>query len=166
MQAPIHSIKHYVQFSTAAIASGANSSHVVVDAVSTAAAGSNSRDVEEGSLVKAIFFEMWMGGNGAVGSNNQFTLIVEKKPAGATVITVAQMANLASYPNKKNILYTTQGIVGSISGGPAIPIIRTFILIPKGKQRMGLGDQMILTISNVSAETLQRCGFMTYKEYN
>ncbi len=137
----------------------------MVDAVSVASAGSNTRDVEEGALVKAIFCEMWLSNNGAAGVTGQFTLIVEKKPAGATAITVAQMANLSAYPNKKNILYTTQGIIGTSASGPTVPVIRNFILIPKGKQRMGLGDQMILTISNISGETLQRCGFFTYKEY-
>ncbi len=106
-----------------------------------------------------------MSSNESAGGESQFTLTVEKKRTTETDMTNAQSANLQSYPNKKNILYTTQGIVNSTHTGPAIPIIRQWIKIPKGKQRFGLGDQFMVNL-NSGGGSLQTCGIFIYKEYN
>ncbi len=79
-------------------------------------------------------------------------------------MTLAQSQNLGAYPNKKNILYTTQGILADANdGGPTIPLIRGWIKIPKGKQRMGLDDRIVVNITAVGA--LRLCGISTFKEY-
>ncbi len=166
MAAPIQSVKHYVQTSSGNIASGVAEIISIVVAVSRIAGAVNSTDVIEGSIVKAVFIERWIIANAVSGNIAQFNMIIEKLSSGQVGPTFTQTQNLGSYPNKKNILYVTQGIVATDQVGQPIPIIRNWVMIPKGKQRMGLGDQIIVTISNIATDTLQRCGISTYKEYN
>ncbi len=161
MLAPINSVKHYVHHPEALIAVGGILNQNAVEAAQ-APAVANPWTVKEGSIVKAIYIERWLIGDSA-GAVSQFNLTVEKKRSGEPDMTFAQSANLGAYPNKKNILYTTQGIVPSIVGGPTVPVIRQYILIPKGKQRMGLNDEIMVNISAVAA--LRQCGIETFKEY-
>jgi len=165
VQAPINTIKHYVPRPQVAITAASIQNNVVVDAVSVASAGTNTFDVEEGALVKAIHIEYWLVEAGLSGTATQFILILEKVPANQAPITFTQSLALASYPNKKNVLFTSQGTIQSaLDGSPAIPVMRNWILIPKGKQRMGLGDQVVLSIATVG-EALVTCGLFTYKEW-
>jgi len=162
---PIQSIKHYVQFANATIANGARVTLEIVTAVSVTAVGANTNEVEEGSIVKAIHVEMWCLCTGSSGGITQFNYVLEKVPAGQASVTFTQMLNLASYPNKKNVLYTSQGNLPSrIDSAGTIPVMRGWYLIPKGKQRMGLGDKVVLSVASTGS-TLDRCGMMTYKEY-
>jgi len=162
MVAPINSIKHYVQLENAQIASGAVRQSVLVDAV-----GQNLvaavEDVVEGSLVKAIFIEHWVKSFAAAGEDTKFQLVIEKVPAGQTPVTFTQMNNLMTYPNKKNVFFYSQGVIGDLTT-QSIPVVRNWFLIPKGKQRMGLGDKIVETVS-ATAAVIQNCGFSTYKEY-
>ncbi len=162
MVAPINANKHYVHLSNNQVASGAISTIVQANAV-VAPAASNPNDVEEGSVIKAIYIEIWLYGQGASGIDTQFFMCTMKKPSDAPDLTFGQSSNLGAYPNKKNVLYTTQGVIGGIDNN-SIPIIKNWLLIPKGKQRMGLGDQIVTYITSVGA-VMQRCGFATYKEY-
>ncbi len=161
---PINSIKHYVPQTVTAVASGAQVSIVVVDATQ-APGNANTFDVTEGSIVKAIHLEYWIFSVGATGSTTQFVMVVEKVPSNQTSVTVAQMLNLAAYPNKKNVLFTTQGVLPSfIDGSGSIPIMRDWFKIPKGKQRMGFGDRFVVSMTAVG-QTIDLCGLATYKEY-
>ncbi len=164
MLAPINANKHYVHLTNASVASGAIRNHFVVDAV-VAPASANAFDVEEGSVVKAIYFEYWINSDGGTGTTTQFALIIEKVPSNLASVSAAQMLNLGAYTNKKNIFYSTQGNLGaSVDGQSSVPIQRGWLLIPKGKQRMGLGDRIITTIAPVG-QAVTICGIVTYKEY-
>ncbi len=146
------------------MATGNVSVQPVVDAVVAPASG-NAFDVFEGSLVKAIHFELWVLNFGATGTTSQHIAIIEKVPSNQASVTFTQIANLGAYTNKKNILWSYQGNQGaSVDGNTTIPIIRDWLLIPKGKQRMGLGDRIVFSIAAVG-QTLQICGLMTYKEF-
>ncbi len=162
MLAPINTVKHYVQLENSTIASGAARGNAVVDAV-IAPAAANTRDVREGAIVKAIFFESWVKSNASAGTDTKFQTAIEKVPAGATALTFTQMNNLQAYDNKKNILFYSQGVIGDLTT-QAIPIVRNWFKIPKGKQRMGLGDRIVLTTTSTGAE-INHCGFTTFKEY-
>ncbi len=163
MVAPIHSKKHYVGLTNSTLASGSATTFDIVNAV-VAPATSNAQDIVEGTIVKAIHHELWLWGSEISGNDGQFTVAIEKVPAGQTAMTFAQAANMGAYPNKKNIFYTTQGVLGGRDNN-SIPVIRDWMLLPKGKQRMGLGDHISITIAAVGA-ALQRCGLFTYKEYS
>ncbi len=163
MLAPISSIKHYVNVENADIANGARRVVTVVDA-EPAPANTDAQDVAEGSIVKAIFLELWVKSEATSGNNTKFQLVFEKIVAGQNVITFTQMNNLASYPNKKNIFFYSQGVIGDATT-QSIPVIRQWFKIPKGKQRMGAGDALSVSISATGA-ILNSCGFATYKEYS
>ncbi len=164
MRSPINSVKHYIQTTNATIANNAIETIPVIEGV-VAPATAATKDVKEGSVVKAIYIERWLNGASTTsGTNSQFVLTVEKKRVAETDMTFSQSQNLMAYPNKKNILYTTQGVLGSeLAGANAVPIIRQWFPIPKGKQRFGLGDELVVNISAII--TTRRCGMATYKEY-
>ncbi len=105
---------------------------------------------------------MWVQGAGA--QPGATTIIVEKLPGVGTNITAGEMAALDDYNNKKNIFYTTQGLVGDSNTNPA-PLIRQWIKIPKGKQRFGLGDRLQFTILGL-VDDIEFCGLAIYKAYN
>ncbi len=157
----VHSTKHYIQFGISDITTGSQGVFSVATAVSTVDKNTSS-EVEEGALIKAVYFEIWL-----LSSTNdtQFIMTISKNPEVGTGPTFTEHAALMTYTNKKNIFYTTQGIAQNDGVTGAIPIIRNWVKIPKSKQRFGLGDRLTMNISNVGAGNLQRCGFMTYKEY-
>ncbi len=161
MRPVIKTTKHYNQFSPTTIASGALSNFDVLEAVAVPDI-STAIEVEEGSLVKAVFLEVWLASDDSL--KTSFQVMLEKVPAGATAITFTQANSLGSYPNKKNVLYVTRGLAPGDGFGNPAPILRQWFKIPKGKQRMGLGDKVTMSISAI-ANGVQWCGFMTYKEY-
>ncbi len=164
MVAPIISVKHYVHRTNVTVTSGTIHNEELVDAI-VAPGVANAFSVTQGSLVKAVHLDYWVLNIGASNTNTQWTAILEKVPAGQTAATAAQLANLGSYPNKKNVLHSFQGnIAAAVDGNGGIPFLQGWFKIPKGKQRMGLGDSLF--ISAVSTGTSIRiCGLCTYKEY-
>ncbi len=164
MLATINSNKHFVPQSLSTVASGSVTGRSVINTV-VAPAVANSDEVRQGAVVKAVFIELWILGAEVSGTNTSFLVALEKRPSGAPAMTFANSQNLGAYGNKKNILYTTQGVVGSDQGGQgAIPVLRQWFKIPKGKQRMGLSDRVVLNISAL-ANGLVICGQFIYKEY-
>ncbi len=164
MLAPINSIKHYVPQSLSTVASGAVTGRSVINTV-VAPATASADTVKEGSVVKAVYIELWLLGGEVSGTNTSFLVALEKRPSGAPAMTFANTQNLGAYINKKNILYTTQGVLGSDQGGQgAVPVLRAWFKIPKGKQRFGLGDRVVLNVSALANE-LVLCGQFIYKEY-
>ncbi len=163
MLAPIHSEKHITQFSLSSVAAGATSGFELIKAV--AVADKNLvKEITEGSLVKAIYIECWVKSllDTGLGTVN---IIVEKVPLDGTGATHTNMQALNDYNNKKNILYTQQGLTPTETSSNPMNVIRGWIKIPKGKQRFGLGDTMHLRISS-AAEGVSFCGFALYKEYS
>ncbi len=131
-----------------------------------APAAAASFDVTQGSLIKAVWVEIWWLYVGDADTSASFNMTIEKLPANVASMTFTQSVNLGSYTNKKNIFYATQGVTGPArEGAPSLPLHRAFILIPKGKQRMGLSDRLVVNVSNTSAGSAQICGIFTYKEY-
>ena len=159
MLAPITSKKHFVQQGIDSIMGGTIKNNSLVVGVAAPATASNQ--VLEGSVVKAVFIEYWLlAGSQQPGS---ITLTVMKRVGDSPHMSFTDSATLHTYPNKKNILYTTQGLTPDANGNP-IPFVRMWVKIPKGKQRMGLGDQIVVNISaNVENATI--CGVAIYKEY-
>ncbi len=162
MLAPINSIKHYINNENASTASAAKRSIVLVTAVAQNAVSSTD-DVVEGSIVKAIFIEHWAKSGADAGADTKFQFILEKVPAGQSSISFANMNTLMGYNNKKNVLFFSQGVIGDLTT-QAIPIVRQWFKIPKGKQRFGLGDTLVATLS-ATAFAIDNCGFAVYKEY-
>lgn len=160
MKSPIHSVKHINQNTPTTVAAGAINNVLAIEAV-TSLSANLSREVVEGAKVSAIYIEYWITSDDA--AQGSMVISVEKVPAGATPMTYAQSVALWSYPNKKNILYTAQGLTPpNVQSG--LPFVRQWIKIPKGKQRFGLEDKLYINISGISNGAVF-CGMSIYKEY-
>jgi len=118
-------------------------------------------EVSEGSICKAVFVEMWLLDTSNDGS---FIVSLEKLPNGLPAMLFGSSNALGNYSNKANLLYVTQGLSPNNGVGNPVPIIRQWFKIPKGKQRMALGDKLVLNITNNGLNDLEFCGFFTYKE--
>ncbi len=157
----IHSRKHIVQTPFSAIGTGAKENITIANVVDRTIADA-ATEVVEGANIKAVFIEMWLQNSANDGHS---IMILEKDQSGGTGASFADMADLDSYDNKKNILYTHEGLTSNDAIGNPIPVLNSWLKIPKSKQRFGLGDRLVLTISNPSSNNLNRCGKMIYKEY-
>ncbi len=151
--------KHYVQFTQATVAALANVTLDLVEGVAVVDKNVPS-EVEEGSIVSAVYVDFWLTSSDT--SIGTYGINLEKIPSGATSMTFTQQSNLNGYPNKKNIFFFRQAIHGDIDNNP-IPVLTGWFKIPKGKQRIGLGDKIVVNISSL-VNGLIFCGGSTYKE--
>jgi len=156
----VHSQKHYVQQSRSSIGTVSIGILDIIDAVQSTVANLVD-EVVEGANIKAVFVEMWILDSGNDGS---FIITLEKRSGGSPAQTFTTSNALGTYSNKKNILYTTQGLSPNDGIGNPVPVIRQWFKIPKGKQRFGLGDQLVLNLTNNGTGTMDFCGFFLYKE--
>ncbi len=163
MRPIIKSKKHILQISQATVGQAAAVSTTIVNALE--ATGTVPSTVEEGAIVKACYVEFWVSQDSAsvVGS---YTVCLAKDPGGNAGMTATQMAALHDYDNKKNILFTAQGLLTPNDGGQ-VPVLRGWYKIPKGKQRFGLKDVLRITIrnNNATAIDINFCGLAIFKEY-
>ncbi len=159
MRPVINTSKRYNQYTITTIALGSIGQEFVVKSVAAPNAAVTS-EVREGSKVSAVYIEMWIGSDDATVSSFNFS--VEKIPGNGAFMTTAQASLLNTYPNKKNILYTAQGLIPPTNQS-AIPVIRQWIKIPKSKQRMGLDDRIVLNMKAIS-NGINYCGFSLFKE--
>ncbi len=157
----VHSTKHYVQHGISQITTGTRENIVIAQAVESTSANL-AHEVQEGASIKALYIEIWLQNAGNLGES---VVTVTKDPVDDTGPSFAEMANLFSYNNKKNILFTHQGLTSNDGISGPVNVLRNWLKIPKSKQRFGLGDKLNLNISNVSSNDLNRCGFSLYKEY-
>ncbi len=156
----VHSIKHYVQHSIGTTVPGTEEDTTIVNAVLVQDQNTVS-EVVEGATVKAVYVELWL--RSAATAASSFVFIICKLPSGTNDPTDAEMAALGTWNNKKNILYTSQGLVNDVDS-TALSVFKGWVKIPKGKQRMGLGDKFTWHLRAVG-QSINFCGFETYKEY-
>jgi len=157
----VHSVKHYVQFPIDSIGTGTLDRNAIINSV--AVQDKNvAIEVEEGSSVKAVYFELWLQNQSNLG---EFILTISKESENLAGPTFAEHSTLFTYLNKKNILYTSQGLTSNDGISGPVNVLRNWVKIPKSKQRFGLGDTLNLCVSNVSSNSLNICGFATFKEY-
>ncbi len=162
MKAIINSVKHIVQQSLVTLEEQTMTQIIVAASSTIEPATANA--VVIGSVIKAVYLEYWLLGE----SSQPFiaTWSFEKLPAAATAMTQAQGQALDDYPNKRNIIKLGQGLVGD-SNTNAVPIIREWVKIPKGKQRMAQNDFWMFNVSVIGQTDNggQICGVAIYKEY-
>ncbi len=160
MRPRVNTEKHYVQWTITPIATNTLVTEDIATAVAIEDKNLNT-EVREGAIVSAIYVEVWVIGQSDSVSGN-FLASLYKQPGVGTGMVQAEHIALNDYDNKKNILYHTQGIIND-GVADAIPFIRQWFKIPKGKQRLGLNDRWKLALST-QAEAANYCGFATYKE--
>ncbi len=162
MKAIINSVKHIVQTTLTTVQEQTMLNTPLVRVVTVEP--TTSVQVVVGAVIKAIYLEYWLLGESAQPCTATWT--VEKLPNDGTAMTQTQGQSLHTYPNKKNILKTGQGVIGDSNSNP-IPILSEWIKIPKGKQRFGQGDELLLNVSCIGEADngLEICGVAIYKEY-
>ncbi len=158
----VNTRKHVVQRSLTTIPNGTTENELIAEVVDVASAN-QSFEIREGATIKAVWVELWYIGEGSQPVVQISSL--EKQVAGIAMTSVLS-GDYDSYVNKKNVFKMTQGIVGDANSNP-VPVFREWIAIPKGKQRFGAGDKLVLNITCSSEATfdLSYCGVFIYKEY-
>ncbi len=159
MRPKVNTEKHYNQESLFTVATGAISNRIIAVSVVVPDATADNQ-VRQGSVISAIYCEMWLTSD----DTGQGTAIVtlEKVNGNAALMTAGNSAALNVYPNKKNVFHTFMGLTPPNTQFPTSSI-KGWVKIPRGKQRMGLGDQFVLNVHGQS-NGLQACGFFLYKE--
>ncbi len=156
----VHSTKHVISVTPINVSATSITVQPIIEAV--AVVDKNiALEVEEGATIKAVFIEAWITSNGSAQSSA--VVSIEKQIGGSGDMVYGESVALTSYPNKKNIFYVTEGLTPPNTQNP-VPFIRNWLKIPKGKQRFGLGDKLVLNFSGiVGGNTL--CGLFIFKEY-
>ncbi len=157
----INSEKHFRSITLTTVPENTVNNFLLIEAV---AAPSQTFEVRIGSVIKAVHIELWYLSDASQPTFQIST--VEKIQSNATAPSTAQMSTLHTYTNKRNILETTQGLVGDSNTNP-MPVFRHWIKIPKGKQRFALGDKFYINVA-ARGETnndIEVCGMVIFKEY-
>jgi len=155
----INSEKHIRQVSLTSVATGTIENLTIAQAKDDRTLQFH---VRVGSIVKAVFVELWgVGSTG--GGGDTFQMSIEKVTGNSPNMSNAQSLNLETYPNKRGVLYCTQGLLPDSSDNP-IPMYRDWVKIPKGKQRMGLEDRINVNVTPVTG-AMEICGLFIDKEY-
>ncbi len=159
MRAVIQSVKHYVQVSLTTVLSGASLNTQICKAVEAPVADTPA-ECPVGAIIKAVYIEMWVRtGDTAPGTS----LISFYKGKQNQNMNFAEQIALHDYTGKADVYYHTQGLIND-QDSTATPFMRGWFKVPKGKQRMALGDTLNLSIA---AQALDNhvCGFMVFKVY-
>ena len=119
-------------------------------------------DVRIGTDIKACYIQLWI--SGATNDQSACTIILEKTQNDLSIPSPTAMSLLNEYNNKKNVLFTFQGIVGEVSNTNPIPVLDGWYKIPKGKQRFGLGDGLRLILQAKDSD-IEHCGLAIFKAY-
>ncbi len=152
-----------VQHSTSTVASASVTSLADAKGRAFPSSVNSADDIVQGVVIKAIWIELWLLANTTAASS--FVVTFEKSPGGQADPTFTEMSTLDSYTNKKNVLYTTQGLIGGNTSNP-VPVFRDWLKIPKGKQRFGLNDDFKINIAALGATAIDFCGVTIYKAYS
>ncbi len=159
---PIHSKKHLLQQGVTNIASGALET-IVIARADDAPTNASPAEVAVGSIIKAVYIEMWLRGDTGTGVSNVQASFEKIENAGTTM-TFTQSTLLNIYPNKSNVFYVTQGLLSGGDNESPLPFLRGWFKVPKGFQRMALGDSLVLNMS-AFVHAIDRCGIFIFKEY-
>ncbi len=161
MRPIIKSRKHYIQITRSQISTVSTQNELLIESVGVTAKNT-PREVEEGAIVKAIYIEMWLLDSANDGSN---VVVLSKQNESGLGPSNTEILALDTWNNKKNILFTHQGLSSNNGVGNPMAVMRGWYKVPKSKQRFGLGDILSLTIRNSGPNVLEFCGFATFKEY-
>ncbi len=158
----VHSKKHVVQLTFSSAGTGATTIFTAFRAVERTVANASTETIE-GNSIKAVWVELWVVADAV----DQFhTVIFAKLPGGVGNITNADMVALDSYDNKKNVLFTEQGLSPQESTQGPLKVYQGWLPIPKGKQRFGLGDAFQIAVASRGSGSINFCGLFVFKEYS
>ncbi len=163
MRPVINSVKHIVQLTPTLVAALAVGKITIAEGKALADIDTvlSASDVRAGAVIKAVYCELWIAGDGTEQSSS--TWCFKKRSAGDGNMTFAEINAMQGFPGKNTILMSGQGIVPS-QGQYPMAIFKGWIKVPKGKQRIALGDQLEIVVSSI-ADGIRMCGLFIFKEY-
>ncbi len=162
MKPVINSEKHIVQTTLTSVPAGTVANITLVNAKQDVNR-SSPIEVSVGTVIKAIYLEYWFLGEGQ--QPPTMTVTFAKFPGGVAQWDATDLGNLHATANKKNILEMHQGFLGDANTNP-VPMFRHWVKIPKGKQRFGISDRLILSAKSIIQDDIQFCGMAIFKAYN
>ncbi len=118
-------------------------------------------DVSHGCIIKAVWIEFWVEGNGATGVLNSYTAYLIKNP-GAN-LTPPNPVSVGTSNEKKYVFRQWKGLMPRIQDGSPMYHWSGWIKIPKRYQRFGTDDT--LNFVAISAITGGQCLQTIYKWY-
>ncbi len=158
MRSMIKSRKRIVQLTTTTASFGTTNNETITFAVQEPD-NTNPKECNVGVVIQAIYVEIWaMCAAAQPGAAN---LTLEKRVSGLPNMSHTSALALDGYGNKNNIFKIHQGLIPDANSNP-IPVLREWIMIPKGKQRMSLNDAWVLNVAAI-IDDVEYCGFFQFK---
>ncbi len=160
---PINRIKHVVD-AQGTIAAGAVNSIAIADATDTPSLAATA-SVETGSKVNGIYLRVEIASNEAIslGAIPNVYMYVAKNPGNNVTLPTANA--VGSNDNKRFVLHQEMSMIENKGqGSNARTLFNGVIVIPKGMQRFGPDDALILNILCPALDTVQ-CVQCHYKEF-
>ncbi len=162
MRAVINSVKHIIQITPTTTAAGAVQKITLCEGTGQGDLPANNVvEVRAGAVVKAVYCELWITGDGTESSSS--TWIFRVRPPGEGNMTFGEINALQGFVGKNTVLFSGQGLVPPNTQHP-MSIFKGWIKIPKGKQRIPLGGQLEIVVSSIT-NGVTVCGLFIYKEY-
>lgn len=161
MRSPINSQK-MVYSSTPFTVTATNISQIQPLIAKQSADVNIAGEVPAGAVVKAIWLEYWATSDDA--TQGSVVVSVEKTSTNQSSMTYADSIDISNYANKNNVFYVTQGLVNP-NTSVATAFVRQWIKLPKGKQRFGVDEKLVINVSSPTAG-INMCGVAIYKAYN
>ncbi len=153
---PINSVKNIVDGTFLGV-TGATNTEVQVAATVNDYTGANVKDVPIGAKVSSLYFFIQV--ISATGTANADFYIM-KRPTG---VGTPNPGATGGDNSRKFILHEEKGIPGNAADGAYPLTFKGVIRIPKGRQRMAEGDQILVMLR--SADTYNACVKCIYKFY-
>ncbi len=163
MRAVINSVKHIVQQTPQTTLAGAVGKITIAEGKALADIDTvlSATDLRAGAVVKAVYCELWITGDGT--EQSSATWLFRVRPPGEGNVVFAEINAMQGFLGKNTILMSGQGIVPPNTQHP-MSIFKGWIKIPKGKQRIPLGGQLEIVTSSIANGHVV-CGLFIYKEY-
>ncbi len=161
--APIVSKKHILPIGITATAVGGITKLIIAES-KDAPTNLVASEVKIGSVIKAVYIEMWTRGDDETAPPANVFIAFEKLIGSSGFMVFTDATGINVYDNKSNVFYVTQGLVSAGTANSGIPFLRGWFKIPKGFQRMAIGDKLVLNLVALNHD-LESCGIFVYKEY-
>lgn len=155
---PINSVKNIVDSTLLGVSAGTRSSIIVANAVNDYTGGVT--DVPTGAVIKSVYlFVQILPTLGTANVDWYFT----KRPGLAASIAPILPGLTGGAPERKWIMHEEKGIPGNAGDGAYPLTFKGVINIPRGRQRMGEDDDLIVVTTGVDIHNV--CVKCIYKWY-
>ncbi len=153
---PINSVKNIVDGTFLGVLAATNTDVVVAATVNDYTGG--VADVPIGAKISSVFLFVQMISSDSSVSNMDWYII--RKPSGVALPTPGAVGGNAA---RKFVLHEEKGIPGNALDGAYPLTFKGVIKIPRGRQRMGEGDQLLVRLRGASE--YNACVKCIYKFY-